>query len=167
MGPHVTDKGDATQENVSPTLLQLRKILTPTVSGMTRALWNYRPSPTLEAAQGSLPSTNPSTATSHHYNSSAAARASNTTLAVLVSRCLMDLGCEYGDKSLDCTKYSKALVCPYYGNTLCCGYCYGYMGKRSILDGDGQARVNITLTPPVKPRGIIRQEKKERISGPH
>ncbi|XP_059157964.1 metalloprotease mig-17-like [Physella acuta] len=77
------------------------------------------------------------------------------------------VGCEYGDKSLSCTKYTKASVCPTYGNTLCCGYCYGYMGKRSILDGIGQPPINITLTPPVNPRGIIGQEHKDRISGPH
>ncbi|XP_055869409.1 zinc metalloproteinase-disintegrin-like batroxstatin-3 [Biomphalaria glabrata] len=45
-------------------------------------------------------------------------------------------GCEYGDRSVDCTKYSKDSICPNYKDTLCCGYCAGYVGKRSNLPGD-------------------------------
>ncbi|KAH9507410.1 hypothetical protein Btru_058015 [Bulinus truncatus] len=41
------------------------------------------------------------------------------------------VGCEYGDKSLDCVQYSKDSVCSEYKDTLCCGYCYGYVPKRS------------------------------------
>ncbi|CAL1543513.1 unnamed protein product [Lymnaea stagnalis] len=45
------------------------------------------------------------------------------------------VGCEYGDKSVDCVKYTKASVCPTYGSNLCCGYCAGYVGKRSTNEG--------------------------------
>ncbi|KAK0053691.1 ADAM family mig-17-like isoform X2 [Biomphalaria pfeifferi] len=60
-------------------------------------------------------------------------------------------GCEYGDRYSQCNLYSKPRICP-WNRHLCCGYCYGSVGKRSLVDLLNKNETQTILSPNSLPK---------------